>query len=85
MTTRCLPEQQIDIVRGTVSTRVDPIMSPQKRDSWDLTCGRVLIDACKPFEWMEQFGKHMTFTPEYERQVREKWSHLIKDGRARHK
>ncbi len=78
MTTRCVPENQIDIVRGTVSTRVDPIISPAKRESWDLTCGRVLIDACKPFEWIEQFGKHMTFTPEYERQVREKWGHLLK-------
>ncbi len=73
MTTRCVPEEQIDIVRGTVSTRVDPIISPKKREAWDLTCGRVLINACKPWDWIEQFGKSMTFTPEYERQVREKW------------
>lgn len=84
MTTRCVPEEQIDIVRGTVSTRVDPIISPKKREAWDLTCGRVLINACKPWDWLEQFGKHMTFTPEYERQIRAKWGSLLgkKPGRS---
>ncbi|OGQ80425.1 MAG: hypothetical protein A3F90_06660 [Deltaproteobacteria bacterium RIFCSPLOWO2_12_FULL_60_19] len=77
MTTRCVPEDQIDIVRATVSTRVDPIISPHKREVGDLTCGRVLINACKPWEWIEQFGKHMTFTPEYEQQIRRKWGRLM--------
>lgn len=77
MTTRCAPEEQIEIIRGTLSTRVDPIISPRKREIGDLTCGRVLINACKPWDWMEQFGQSMTFTPEYEKQVREKWGHLI--------
>jgi len=84
MTTRCVPEEQIDIVRGTVSTRVDPLISPKKREAWDLTCGRVLINACKPWDWIEQFGKSMTFTPEYERQIREKWGpSLLKSERSR--
>jgi 4-hydroxy-3-polyprenylbenzoate decarboxylase len=76
MTTRCVPEEQIDIVRGTVSTRVDPLISPKKREVGDLTCGRVLINACKPWDWIQEFGKSMTFTPEFERKVREKWGHL---------
>ncbi|MGH7773033.1 MAG: UbiD family decarboxylase [Candidatus Binatia bacterium] len=80
MTTRCVPEEQIDIVRGTVSTRVDPLISPKKREIWDLTCGRVLMNACKPWDWIEEFGKSMTFTPEFERKVREKWGHLASSG-----
>ncbi len=76
MTTRCVPEEQIDIVRGTVSTRVDPLISPKKREVGDLTCGRVLINACKPWDWIQEFGKSMTFAPEFERKVREKWGHL---------
>jgi len=83
MTTRCLPEEQIDIVRGTVSTRVDPIISPKKREAGDLTCGRVLINACKPWDWIEHFGKSMTFTPEFERQVHEKWGHLLTGKKGR--
>jgi hypothetical protein len=77
MTTRCVPEEQIDIVRGTLSARIDPLISPAKRAVGDLTCGRVLIDACKPWDWIDQFGKSMTFTPEYKRQIEEKWGHLL--------
>ena len=77
MTTRCVPENQIDIVRSTLSARIDPIISPTKRAVGDLTCGRVLVDACKPWEWKEQFGKSMTYTPEYEREIRQKWANAI--------
>lgn len=84
MTTRCDPERQIDIVRGTTSAGIDPILSPQKRAVRDLTCGRVLIDACKPWEWIEEFGKSMTFTPEYEQRIRDKYAELLKTaGRKR--
>jgi UbiD family decarboxylase len=83
MTTRCVPEEQIDIVRATVSTRVDPLISPKKREIGDLTCGRVLINACKPWDWIEQFGKSMTFTPEFYRQINEKWGHLLTDKRGK--
>lgn len=83
MTTRCDPERQIDIVRGTSSAGIDPILSPQKRNVRDLTCGRVLIDACKPWDWIEEFGKSMTFTPEYEQQIREKYACLLKAAGAR--
>ncbi|MBI4526767.1 MAG: UbiD family decarboxylase [Deltaproteobacteria bacterium] len=78
MTTRCVPEDQIDIVRGTLSARIDPVINPAKRAVGDLTCGRVLINACKPWDWIDQFGKSMTFTPEYKKQIQEKWGHLIK-------
>jgi UbiD family decarboxylase len=84
MTTRCVPEEQIDIVRATVSTRVDPLISPKKREIGDLTCGRVLINACKPWDWIEQFGKSMTFTPEFYRQVNEKWGHLLTDKKGKY-
>ena len=80
MTTRCDPENQIDIVRGTTSALIDPIISPQKRAVKDLTCGRVLIDACKPWAWIEDFGKSTTFTPEYERQVRSKYAELLRQN-----
>lgn len=80
MTTRCDPENQIDIVRGTTSALIDPIISPQKRAHKDLTCGRVLIDACKPWAWIEDFGKSTTFTPEYELQIRGKYAELLRQN-----
>jgi hypothetical protein len=35
--------------------------------------GRVLIDACKPWEWKDRFAQSMTYTPEYWAQIGEKW------------
>ena len=78
MTTRCDPEKQIDIVRGTTSAGIDPVLSPEKKARKDLTCGRVLIDACKPWDWIEDFGKSLTFTLEYEKKIREKYADLLK-------
>lgn len=82
ITTRCLPEEQIDIISGAVSAKVDPLISPTKRQASDLTCGRVLINACKPYEWIEHFGKSMTFTSAFESKVREKWGHLLRGTKS---
>lgn len=81
MTTRCVPEEQIEIIGGTVSTRVDPVISPSKRETGDFTCGRVLVNACKPWTWIKEFSKSMTFTPQYERQIQEKW-HDLREKRS---
>src|SRR6185369_12039675 len=43
MTTRCVPEEQIDIIPGALSAGIDPVISPQKRLLSDLTVGRVLV------------------------------------------
>lgn len=78
ITTRCVPEEQIDVVTGALTAKVDPLISPTKRQASDLTCGRVLINACKPYKWIEQFGKSMTFTPEFESKICGKWGHLLR-------
>lgn len=77
MTTRCDPERQIDIVRATTSAGIDPILSPKQKAAKDLTCARVLVDACKPWDWIEDFGESMTFTPEYGEQIRDKYAALL--------
>ncbi len=56
---------------------IDPMLSPQKKAIKDLTCGRVLIDACKPWDWIEEFGKSMTFAPEYEQEIRNKYENVL--------
>jgi 4-hydroxy-3-polyprenylbenzoate decarboxylase len=78
MTTRCVPENQIDIVRGALAGQIDPVLSPAKRESGDFTCGRVLIDACKPWEWKDRFAKSMTYEPGYWQEMREKWAPVLR-------
>ncbi len=73
MGTRCDPESQIDIVRGCWSTLLDTVMEPKKKAERDLTNSRAIINACKPFYWINEFPKNTRPDPEYSRQVAEKW------------
>jgi UbiD family decarboxylase len=75
--TRVEPSEQIDIVRGMRAGGIDPVVSPEKRQKKDFTSAIMLIDACKPFAWKEQFGKSLTFTKEYISQVRTKWGEIL--------
>jgi hypothetical protein len=70
MTTRCVPEEQIDIIPGALSAGIDPVISPQKRLLSDLTVGRVLVNACKPWTWIDSFGKSQLFPDGFEEGLR---------------
>lgn len=73
MCTRVDPSEQIDIIRGLRTGGIDPMVAPDKRISKNYTTGCMLIDACKPFPWKDQFGQSLSYTPEYLQQIRRKW------------
>jgi UbiD family decarboxylase len=77
MTTRCLPEDQIDIIPATLSAGIDPIISPAKRAVGDLTTGRVLVNACKPWTWIESFGESQLFPDGFEADLRRRRQDLF--------
>jgi UbiD family decarboxylase len=81
MCTRVDPATSIDIVRSWTSG-LDPMVSPQKLADGDLTMGRMLIDACKPFHWREQFPASTSASPELRHQVVEKWSGTLDNLKA---
>ncbi|MBI4267817.1 MAG: UbiD family decarboxylase [Chloroflexi bacterium] len=67
--TRSDPEKDIDIVRRLWSTPLDPtIHKPTK----DFSNSRAIIDACRPFEWIDEFPKVISWSPELVRKVQEK-------------
>lgn len=71
--TRVEPSEQIDIMRNMRTGGIDPIVSPEKRARSNYTSSIMLIDACKPFAWKDEFGKSLTYTPEYLSEIRAKW------------
>ena len=75
--TRVEPSQQIDILRGMRTGGIDPIVAPEKRENRDYTAAIVLIDACKPFPWKQQFGKSLTYSDEFLSQVQAKWGKAL--------
>ena len=54
-----------------------------KRESGDLTVGRMLINACKPYSWRDQFPKTNVFSPEERKSVETKWRGLLENLTAK--
>ncbi len=77
MCTRVDPTTAVDIVRDAWTADLDPRVSPARRAVGDLTVGRMLINACKPFAWREQFAKTNVFGAEDRKKLEAKWGELL--------
>ena len=75
--TRCDPASQMDILTNRTSQASDPRIDPQQRKTGDFTCSTVLIDACRPWAWRDQFPKTTKTPPEVMDEVRRKWGGLL--------
>ncbi|MBI4487950.1 MAG: UbiD family decarboxylase [Deltaproteobacteria bacterium] len=71
--TRCDVGRGTDIVKGVWTTRSDPSLSPAQRVSRNYSSDRIIIDGCRPYEWKEEFPPVNAFSPEYKRDVLERW------------
>jgi UbiD family decarboxylase len=68
--TRADPERAIEVTRFTSSTPLESSRPPGNR----MHTSRCVIEACRPWEWKEQFPKVAEAPTEYTRQVRQKWA-----------
>ena len=74
--TRTNPVESIDIATNTRCSETNPMMSPEKRKSGDLTHSTALIIACRPWHWKDEFAKSTKADPEDLRAIRKKWKQL---------
>jgi UbiD family decarboxylase len=74
MSTRSDPANDIDFIRRAWSTALDPMVRP---GSEAMINSRGIIDACRPYEWMDEFPEVAESSQELQAQVREKWKHLF--------
>src|SRR2546427_5707797 len=70
LSTRCDPENDIDIQRRSWSSSLDPMIHP---DSRVLMNSRAVVDACRPYEWMARVPEVAETSPELRRNVLEKY------------
>jgi UbiD family decarboxylase len=77
MCTRVDPATSIDILHDAWTADLDPRVSPARREAGDLTVGRMLINACRPFTWRDQFPKSNVFSAEERKRVENKWRDLL--------
>jgi UbiD family decarboxylase len=77
MGTRVDPAASVEILRDTWTADLDPRLSPEQRRTGDLTMGRMLVDACRPFAWRDQFPRANVFSAGERRQVGARWHDLL--------
>ncbi|MBM2812004.1 MAG: UbiD family decarboxylase [Chloroflexi bacterium] len=75
--TRCDPATTITVVPGTEASALDPRIHPDKKAKGDYTASQVIINACKPYEWIKDFPRTNIASPELRAQVRAKWGDLL--------
>ncbi|MBI4334781.1 MAG: UbiD family decarboxylase [Chloroflexi bacterium] len=74
MCTRVDPVKDIDIIRRCWSSSVDPIIHQPSKSAFN---SRAIVDACKPFEWMNEFPPAVKVSEELTREVEAKWGRLL--------
>jgi len=73
MTTRCSPTDDIDILRNTWSTYLDPTKNPPEERPYS---SKVLINACKEHKYLSVFARRTAITREIYDQVSSRWKGL---------
>jgi len=73
MATRSDPERSIQILRRCFSSALDPAISPEQ----PRLHSRAMIDACKPFERLQQFPPEITTNHAMFDQVKAKWGERL--------
>jgi 4-hydroxy-3-polyprenylbenzoate decarboxylase len=71
--TRCEPSEQVDIVRNAWSSGLDPRLPPEDRARGLTSHSKLILDACKPFAWREQFPTTSALSLDEARRIKEKW------------
>ena len=64
------PEKDIDIVRNCRSTPLDPLI---RKPATALFGSMAIIDACKPYDRIDEFPQAVEVSPELAARYREKW------------
>lgn len=72
MASRCDPEQDIDIIRNAWSGPLDP-----RKKLGDNFNSRALVDACRPFDWIDDFPHVAEASPAEKARTREKFGYLL--------
>ena len=73
------PAVQLSGIFPDSKTFVDarPRIAPEERKKGNITNSRMVINACRPFHWREQFSPVTKARPEIQRRAREKFGYLL--------
>jgi 4-hydroxy-3-polyprenylbenzoate decarboxylase len=73
MCTRCNPVEDIDILRQTWSTWLDPTQNPPEERPWG---SKALVNACMEHRYIKEFSKRTLVARSMYKQVADRWAEL---------
>ena len=81
---RCAPEMGVQVIPGTAVWQLDPRLRPEDRSDPNQGEGRkrytahnLVINACRPYDWIEQFPPVAVNGPDLRRRIQEKWKSIL--------
>jgi len=80
VTTRCEPSEQTDIVRNAWSSALDPRIPAEAKLRGVSAHSKLIIEAVKPFAWIDKFPKPSALSHEDAKVIEEKWGAALKHG-----
>jgi 4-hydroxy-3-polyprenylbenzoate decarboxylase len=78
VTTRCEPSEQIDIIRNAWSSALDPRIPPESKLRGVTSHSKAIIDACRPFAWIDKFPRTSALSPDEARAIEERWGRVLR-------
>ena len=69
--------EDVDVIRGLWTQSTDPMMDPADRNRNLIVNSRLIINACRPWETLEEFPKVNRFSAEYREKTLKKWSEIF--------
>ncbi len=77
ITTRCEPSEQIDIVRDAWSSALDPRIPEEDKRRGVTSHSKAIIEACKPFPWIDKYPPTSALTQDEARAIADKWGAVL--------
>jgi UbiD family decarboxylase len=78
VTTRCEPSEQTDIIKNAWSSALDPRIPPDAKIRGVSSHSKLIIEAVKPFAWMDRFPKLSALSYQDARAIEAKWGEALK-------
>ena len=78
VTTRCEPSDNIDILRNAWSSALDPRIPPADKERGVTSHSKAIINACRPFGWIDRFPPASALSAEEMREIEAKWAKCLK-------
>ena len=79
LATRCDPETSLDVCRRIWSYKIDPRLPKNKKEVGDYTGAVAIIDACRPYHWIDEFPRTTKIDEELLKATEEKWGKFFKE------